>query len=271
MHAREIFSLDEECAVVVGGTGVLGGAMAQSLAEVGARVAVVGRNRERGEARVRSIEAVGGIARFHAADALDAEGLRAVLAAIQADWGAPSVLINAAGGNRSEATLPPGADFCGLNLDAWRDVFDLNLVGGAVLPSQIFGGAMVAAGRGSIINIASLSGILPLTRVVAYSAAKAAVINFTQFLSREWAPKGVRVNAISPGFFPAEQNRRLLFREDGSYSERGAQVIGHTPLERFGEPSELAGAAIFLASSKASSFVTGHNLVVDGGFTIVAI
>jgi NAD(P)-dependent dehydrogenase (short-subunit alcohol dehydrogenase family) len=158
-----------------------------------------------------------------------------------------------------------------LPLEAWRDVFDLNLVGGVLLPSQVFGETMVAAGRGSIINIASLSGITPLSRVVAYSAAKAAVISLTKFLSREWATRGVRVNSISPGFFPADQNRALLFNPDGSPTERGRQIIGHTPMARFGEAHELAGATVWLASSAASSFVTGQNIVVDGGFTSVAI
>jgi NAD(P)-dependent dehydrogenase (short-subunit alcohol dehydrogenase family) len=150
-------------------------------------------------------------------------------------------------------------------------VFDLNLVGGALLPSQIFGRAMVAAGRGSIINIASMSGMIPLSRVVAYSAAKAAVINLTMFLAREWATKGVRVNAISPGFFPADQNRKLLFNEDGSYTQRGGQIIAHTPMSRFGEASELAGVVVWLASHRASSFVTGQNIPIDGGFSATTI
>jgi NAD(P)-dependent dehydrogenase (short-subunit alcohol dehydrogenase family) len=179
--------------------------------------------------------------------------------------------VNAAGGNRPDATLPPGADFCSLPLEAWKGVFDLNLVGGVLLPCQVFGEAMVQAGAGSIINIASLSGMTPLSRVVAYSAAKAAVINLTQFLAREWAEKGVRVNAISPGFFPAEQNRALLYNADGSYSERGGQIIGHTPMRRFGNAEELAGAVIWLAARRASSFVTGQNIVVDGGFSSVTI
>jgi NAD(P)-dependent dehydrogenase (short-subunit alcohol dehydrogenase family) len=181
------------------------------------------------------------------------------------------VLVNAAGGNRPDATLPPGADFCKLPLEAWQGVFDLNLVGGVLLPAQVFGEAMLAAGRGSVINIASMAGMTPLSRVVAYSAAKAAVINLTKFLAREWAAKGVRVNAISPGFFPAEQNRALLFKPDGSYSERGGQIIGHTPMARFGEAQELAGAVVWLAAPRASSFVTGQNIVVDGGFSAVTI
>ena len=245
--------------------------MADALAAHGARVAVVGRSAERGEARVAAIASSGGRAMFAAADALDADSLRAARDAIAGELGTISVLVNAAGGNRPEATLPPGADFCQLPLDAWRDVFDLNLVGGVLLPSQVFGQSLLASGRGSIINIASMSGMIPLSRVVAYSAAKAAVINLTQFLAREWATRGVRVNAISPGFFPAEQNKALLYRDDGSLSERGAQIIGHTPMGRFGEAHELGGAVCWLASHAAASFVTGQNIVVDGGFSSVTI
>lgn len=267
----DLFDLTGEVAVVLGGTGGLGGAMAAALASAGAKVAVLGRNAERGEERVRKIEAEGGTAAFFAADALDASSLAHARDAILEKWGAAPILVNAAGGNRPDATLPPGADFCKLPLEAWQGVFDLNLVGGALLPCQVFGKTMIAAGGGSIINIASLSGMTPLSRVVAYSAAKAAVLNLTQFLAREWAQKGVRVNAISPGFFPAEQNRRLLFNEEGGYSERGRQIIDHTPQGRFGAADELAGAVIFLASSRASGFVTGHNLVVDGGFSAITI
>jgi NAD(P)-dependent dehydrogenase (short-subunit alcohol dehydrogenase family) len=267
----DLFSLEQETAVVIGGTGVLGGAMAEALAAAGARVAVVGRNAERGQERVRSISARGGRARFQAADALDRASLERARDALLAEWSSITVLVNGAGGNRPDATVPPGGDFCRLPLEAWHGVFDLNLVGGVLLPCQVFGAPMVETGRGSIINIASLSGIQPLSRVVAYSAAKAAVINLTQFLAREWARRGVRVNAISPGFFPAEQNRALLFKEDGSYSERGQQIINHTPMARFGEAPELAGAVVWLAAPRASSFVTGQNIVVDGGFTSVSI
>lgn len=266
-----IFSLAQDVAVVIGGTGGLGGAMADALAAQGARVVIMGRNAERGQARVAAIEANGGAAMFQSADALDATSLRQACQNITAAFGTPTVLVNAAGGNRPEATLPPGADFCKLPLAAWQDVFDLNLVGGVLLPSQVFGAAMLGQGKGSIINIASMSGMIPLSRVVAYSAAKAAVINLTQFLAREWATKGIRVNAISPGFFPAEQNRALLYKPDGSLSERGAQIIGHTPMARFGQAGELSGAVCWLASSQASSFVTGQNIVVDGGFSAVTI
>lgn len=268
---NSLFSLVGEVAVVVGGTGVLGGAMAEALAAAGARVAVVGRHVERGQRRVEAICSLGGQAVFLAADALDRSSLAAARKALEQQWGPATVLVNAAGGNRPEATLAPGEDFCKLPLEGWRTVFDLNLVAGVLLPCQEFGEAMVEARRGSIINIASLSGITPLSRVAAYSAAKAAVINLTKFLAREWATRGVRVNAISPGFFPAEQNRALLFQPDGSYSERGRQIIDHTPMRRFGEPHELAGTVVWLASSRASSFVTGQNIVVDGGFTAATI
>jgi NAD(P)-dependent dehydrogenase (short-subunit alcohol dehydrogenase family) len=267
----DLFNLEQEAAVVIGGTGTLGGAMAEALAGAGARVAIVGRSEDRGKERIRSIEAKGGRALFQAADALDRASLARGRDAITKHWGAFSVLVNAAGGNRPDATLPPGSDFCRLPLEAWQGVFDLNLVGGVLLPSQVFGETMLAAGRGSIINIASMAGMTPLSRVVAYSAAKAAVINLTKFLAREWATRGVRVNAISPGFFPAEQNRTLLFKEDGSYTERGGQIIGHTPMARFGEAHELAGAVVWLAAPRASSFVTGQNIVVDGGFSAVTI
>jgi NAD(P)-dependent dehydrogenase (short-subunit alcohol dehydrogenase family) len=268
---NDLFSLDREVAAVLGGTGALGGAMAEALAAAGARVAVVGRNEERGRERVGRIEEAGGQALFQAADALDRDSLARASDAIAGRWGPVSVLVNAAGGNRPDATLPPGADFCRLPLAAWQGVFDLNLVGGVLLPCQVFGEGMLAAGRGSIINIASMAGMTPLSRVVAYSAAKAAVLNLTRFLAREWAGRGVRVNAISPGFFPAEQNRALLFREDGGYTERGGQIIGHTPMARFGEAHELAGAVVWLAAPRASSFVTGQNIVVDGGFSAVTI
>jgi len=266
-----LFDLSGETAFVMGGTGALGGAMADALGAAGAKVAVVGRSEERGTARVASIEAAGGTAIFQSADALDKSSVSDAADSIIEKLGAVSILVNAAGGNHSKATLPPGADFCQLPLDAWQSVFELNLVGGVLLPAQVFGEKMVLAEKGSIVNIASMSGMIPLSRVVAYSAAKAAVINLTQFLAREWATTGVRVNSISPGFFPAEQNRALLFNDDGSYSERGGQIIGHTPMTRFGKPEELGGVIVWLASQQASSFVTGQNIVVDGGFSAVTI
>ena len=266
-----LFDLSDQTAAIIGGTGALGGAMALALAQHGAQVAIIGRNAQNGAARVQEIEDAGGKAQFFAADALDKNDLTKARNAINSKMGNVSILVNAAGGNKPDATLPPGADFCQLPGDAWNDVFDLNLVGGALLPCQVWGETMLESGNGSIINVASMAGMIPLSRVVAYGAAKAAVINLTQFLAREWATKGVRVNAISPGFFPAEQNKKLLFNDDGSYTERGNQIIGHTPMARFGSAEELAGAVVFLASAKASGFVTGQNLVVDGGFSSMTI
>src|SRR5205823_736740 len=179
----DLFNLEGEVAVVLGGTGVLGGAMAEALAGAGARVAIVGRSQERGGERVRRIESAGGEALFQAADALEHASLARARDAIADRWGEIGILVNAAGGNRPDATLPPGADFCRLPLEAWQGVFDLNLVGGVLLPCQVFGEAMLAAGRGSIINIASMAGMTPLSRVVAYSAAKAAVLTLPKFLA----------------------------------------------------------------------------------------
>ena len=268
---KNIFDLSDDTAVVIGGTGVLGGAMADALAGSGARVAILGRSEERGNARVARICAAGGTGLFRSVNALDRESLEKARDEINHEFGAVSVLVSAAGGNHPKATLPPGSNFCALSREAWNDVFDLNLVGGSLLPAQVFGETMLTEGRGSIINIASMAGMVPLSRVVAYSAAKSAVLNLTQFLAREWATQGVRVNAISPGFFPSEQNRALLYNEDGSYTERGREIIGHTPMARFGSSEELAGAVIWLASQRASGFVTGQNIVVDGGFISTTI
>ena len=192
-------------------------------------------------------------------------------AAVGAGLGAVGVLVNSAGGNQPQVTLNDELSFEGIETADWQNCFDLNLGAGALLPCQVFGPAMVTAGKGSIINIASVAAHLPVSRVVAYSAAKAAVVSLTQFLAREWAQRGVRVNSITPGFFPAEQNRRLLFEEDGSPTERGGQILSHTPMNRYGRPEELVGAAVFLASGAASSFVTGTDICVDGGFLATTI
>jgi len=241
-----LFDLTGETAVVIGGTGVLGGAIAHGLADAGAKVTVIGRTK-RSELP------------FVAADATNADSLRRA----HEQTGTPTILVNAAGGNDPKATVTPEMPFDKIPRENWAAVFDLNLIGGVLLPCQVFGAAM---SRGSIINIASVSAHLPLSRVVAYSAAKAAVLNLTMFLSREWAGKGLRVNSITPGFFPAEQNRRLLFNEDGSPTPRAQAILGHTSMNRFGEASELVGTAIFLASRKASGFVTGTDIRVDGGY-----
>jgi NAD(P)-dependent dehydrogenase (short-subunit alcohol dehydrogenase family) len=252
--------------VVIGATGALGGAVAEGLAKAGAKVAVLGRNAERGQGRVASIQSGGGQAAFFPTDALQRESLRAARLAIETTLGAPTILVNAAGGNDPKVTVTADRSFDQIALADWQANFDLNLVGGVLLPCQEFGPPMLAQGAGSIINLASVSAHLPLSRVVAYSSANAAVLSLTLFLAREWAPRGVRVNAITPGFFPAEQNRKLLFNEDGSPSARTKAIWGHTPMGRFGEARELIGAALFLASRKASGFVTGADIRVDGGF-----
>jgi NAD(P)-dependent dehydrogenase (short-subunit alcohol dehydrogenase family) len=263
---ESLFSLSGDVAVVIGATGVLGGSLAEGLAAAGAKVAVLGRNPERGEARASAIREKGGVARFFSADAMSKESVRAAHEAITGELGAPTILINAAGGNDPKVTVTAERPIESIDADDWRANFDLNLVGGVLLPSQEFGPAMCARGRGSIINIASASARIPLSRVVAYSASKAAVLSLTMFLAREWALKGVRVNSITPGFFPAEQNRKLLFNEDGSPTPRTEAIWGHTPMKRFGESHELIGACVFLASHAASSFVTGSDIVVDGGY-----
>lgn len=262
----KLFDLTGDVAVVIGATGVLGGALAEGLASAGARVAVLGRNAERGEARVRAIQAAGGTAAFFAADAISRCSLAEAHEQLESKFGAPTILVNAAGGNDPRVTVTADNAFEQIKLEDWRASFDLNLVGGVLLPCQEFGPPMARRGRGSIINIASVSAHLPLSRVVSYSSAKAAVLNLSLFLAREWAPNGIRVNTITPGFFPAEQNRRLLFNEDGSPTARTQAIWGHTPMGRFGQPHELVGACVFLASHQASSFITGTDLRVDGGF-----
>jgi NAD(P)-dependent dehydrogenase (short-subunit alcohol dehydrogenase family) len=262
----ELFDLSGEVAVVVGATGALGGALAQGLGEAGAKIAVVGRNAERGHARVKEIQSKGGKAAYFSADAVQKESLHAAHLALEKSIGVPTILVNAVGGNDPKVTVTADHPFEQIALADWHANFALNLVGGALLPCQEFGPGMVARGKGSIINIASVSAHLPLSRVASYSAAKAGVFNLTLFLAREWASKGVRVNSITPGFFPAEQNRKLLFNDNGSPSARTRAIWGHTPMNRFGEASELIGAAVFLASNKASGFVTGTDIRVDGGF-----
>jgi NAD(P)-dependent dehydrogenase (short-subunit alcohol dehydrogenase family) len=261
-----LFDLHGETAVVIGGTGVLGGVIASGLAHFRAKIAVLGRNSERGQARVKKIVADGGTAQFFQVDALSRDSLKIAHESLRKSLGEPGILVNAAGGNDPKVTVTAERAFEQIGLEDWRANFDMNLVGGVLLPCQEFGPDMVARGRGSIINIASVAAHIPLSRVVSYSASKAAVKSLSEFLGREWAHKGVRVNSITPGFFPAEQNRKLLFNPDGSPTERTKSIWNHTPMGRFGEAEELVGAAVFLASHKASSFVTGTDIRVDGGF-----
>jgi NAD(P)-dependent dehydrogenase (short-subunit alcohol dehydrogenase family) len=264
--SKALFDLTGEIAVVVGGTGTLGGSLAQGLAAAGARVAILGRDQTRGTERVFAIQKSGGEGAFFPAEALNRASLSEAHRAIEQTFGPPTILVNAVGGNHPTVTVTPQLAFESISESDWKANFDLNLIGGALLPCQEFGPGMARRRHGSIINIASVSAHLPLSRVVAYSAAKAAVLNLTQFLARDWGPHGVRVNSITPGFFLAEQNRRLLFNDDGSATPRAQAILNHTPLARFGESEELIGAAVFLASARASGFVTGIDLRVDGGF-----
>ncbi len=261
-----LFDLSDEVAVVIGAAGVLAGAIAETFAKAGARVAVVDLHVERGEARAQKINGQGGMAKFFPANVLERETLKKAHTAIEGSLGAPTVLVNAAGGNDPKATVTTDHPFESIELEHWRRNFDLNLVGGILLPCQEFGPGMVTRRRGSIINFASVSAHVPLSRVVAYSAAKAGVFSLTRFLAREWAPYNVRVNSLTPGFFPADQNRQLLYNPDGSPTARTQSILGHTPMGRFGEAEEVVGAAVFLASRKASSFVTGADIRIDGGF-----
>ena len=245
-----LFELSGKVAVVTGATGVLGGAMARGLARAGARVGVLGRRKERAEEVAAEIGNRGGEALALPADVLIGEQLEAARDALLERWGRVDVLVNAAGGNVPTATVGEDATFFGLAEEPLREVFDLNLLG-TVLPSQVFGEAMTrnqsSKVDGSIVNISSMAAQKPLTRVVGYSAAKAAVENLTCWLAVELARKygpGLRVNAIAPGFFLGEQNRALLMNEDGRLTERGQAIVEHTPARRFGEPEELVGTLI---------------------------
>lgn len=260
--------LSGKVAVVTGGTGVLGGSLARGLADARAKVGILGRRTAKAEEVAESICAEGGEAKPLTADVQDKAQLEMARAQVVETWGRLDILINGAGGNVPAATVVGEMSFFGLSLAALREVVDLNLLG-TVLPSQVFGEAMVAAGRGSIINISSMAAVRPLSRVVGYGAAKAATDNFTRWLAVEFAQKyssHLRVNAIAPGFFIGEQNHDLLHTPEGSLTERGQQIVDHTPMGRFGEPDELMGTAVWLASD-ASRFVTGVVIPVDGGFS----
>jgi NAD(P)-dependent dehydrogenase (short-subunit alcohol dehydrogenase family) len=254
----DLFDLTGCVAAVIGGTGVLGGAISHGLADAGAAVAVLGRSSERGEIRRAAIEAAGGSAIAISVDATDRDALTSAVRDIEAALGPVDILVNAPGVN---STTP----FFDIELDEWRTLLDSNLTS-VFIACQVFGRAMVDAGRGgSIINISSASSGPPLSRVLTYSVAKAGLNNLTQYLAAELAPHGIRVNAVAPGFFPAEQNRRVLSED------RLRAIVGHTPAGRLGEPQELVGAIVWLASQQASSFVTGAIVRVDGGFSAMTI
>ena len=254
----DLFDLSGSVAAVIGGTGVLGGAICHGLGRAGASIAVLGRSRERGEARVAALAEEHVRAACVEVDATSAESLEAARVAAEKALGGINVLVNAPGVNSS-------TPFLEITLEEWHRMIDANLTS-VFLACQVFSRAMIAGGNGgSIINISSASSGPPLSRVLAYSVAKAGLNNLTQYLARELAPHRIRVNAVAPGFFPAEQNRALLSEE------RVRSILGHTPAGRLGEPDELLGAMVWLASERASGFVTGAIIRVDGGFTAMTI
>jgi NAD(P)-dependent dehydrogenase (short-subunit alcohol dehydrogenase family) len=262
--------LNGRVALVTGGTGVLGRAMAAGLADAGAQVVITGRSAERTAEIAATITTAGLAVRGVAMDVFDRASILACEARVSAELGPVSILINAVGGNDPAATTSADRSFFELDHDALARVIDLNLSAGLMQPVQVFAKSMIDHGRGgSIINISSMSAQRPLTRVAGYGAAKAAVENFTRWLAvhlaREYSP-AVRVNAVAPGFFLTEQNLYLLVDAAGEPTERGRSIIGHTPLGRYGEPDDLVGAVQWLASD-ASRFVTGTVIPVDGGFS----
>lgn len=263
------FSLAGKVALITGGTGVLGTAMAKGLADAGATVVVLGRRVEVGEKLVHELRVSGRKALAVAADVLKVDQLEQARKVIMDEFGSIDILINAAGGNMPGATIPPDKNFFDLNMIDFEKVVDLNFHG-TVLPTKIFSEVMAANKKGVIINISSMASFTTITRVVGYSAAKAAIDNFTRWMAVEMAKKfgeGIRVNAIAPGFFITEQNRTLLTNTDGGFTARGQSVIQQTPFGRFGEPDELLGTLVWLCSD-ASKFVTGVVVPVDGGFSI---
>jgi len=249
-----MFGLEGQVAVVIGGTGVLGGALCDAMGQAGATVVVAGRSEARGQQRVEHVRALGAPAGFISVDVKSRDSLTRLLDATLDQHGQVDILINCAGAN----SATPYAE---ISDEDWNHVMDTNLTA-THLGCQVFAPMMATQeDGGSILNIGSVTSHLPLSRVYAYSASKAAVVNLTQNVAREYATQGVRVNVLCPGFFPAEQNRKILDKEriDG--------IMTQTPMKRFGEPEELAGAAILLLSRQAGSYITGAAYYVDGGFT----
>jgi len=266
----KLFDVSGKCVAITGGAGVLCGEMARGLAARGAKVAVLDLNTQAAAALCAQIESAGGVAVPVEVDVLKKESIQAAFARATDTLGAIDALVNGAGGNRKQATcLPPETTFFGLDPDAIRWVFELNCMG-TILPSQVFGQAMAQAGRGVIVNISSMNAFRPLTRIAAYSAAKAAVSNFTQWLAVYMAQNhspAIRVNAIAPGFFLTDQNRFLLTeKETGNLTDRGKTILAHTPMGRFGAPEDLVGTLLWLVGDGAK-FVTGVVVPVDGGFS----
>lgn len=269
---NNLFDIKGNVTVITGGTGVLGRAIAKYLALNGAKVVILGRKEDVGNQIAADIRAEGGECEFMKTDVLNVEVVRKNCEDILAEYGRVDTLLNAAGGNMPGATIPPDKTIFDLQPDQFQTVLDLNLTG-TVIPTQIFLEPMVKQGKGAVINFSSMAAFRPMTRVAGYAAAKAGISNFTAYMATECAKKfgeGIRVNAIAPGFFLTEQNRTLLTNPDGSYTQRGQDVIRQTPFGRMGEPEELCGTIHYLMSD-ASKFVTGTVAVVDGGFNVFAM
>lgn len=269
---NNLFDIKDNVVVITGGTGVLGRCIAKYLAENGAKVAILGRKEEVGNTIVEDIKNAGGEASFFKTDVMNQTVVEQNCKDIIEKYGKVDTLLNAAGGNQPGATIGPNQNFFDLKPDQFQQVLNLNLTG-TVIPTQVFLRPLVAQGKGSIINFSSMAAFRPLTRVCGYAAAKAGISNFTAYMAHETAKKfgeGIRVNAIAPGFFITEQNRTLLTNPDGTYTERGQDVIRQTPFGRMGKPEELCGTIHYLMS-EASAFVTGTVAVVDGGFNIFAM
>ncbi len=267
-YLKKLFNLENKVAVITGGSGVLGGEMAAGLLSAGVKVIILGRNKENLSQKVEKLRKIAPGVTGLICDVLDEANLRDVHAQIIENYQYIDILVNAAGGHISKAVIGIDQNIFDLKIEYFKKVTDLNL-NGTVLPTLIFGKSMATRGSGSIINISSMATQRAITRAVGYSAAKAAVENFTRWLSVEVALKfgnGIRVNAVAPGFFLTDQNRAILTNSDGSLTERGKKIIDITPFKRFGEPSELIGALLWLAGD-ASKFVTGTIIPVDGGFS----
>lgn len=269
---NELFSVKDKVVVITGGTGVLGSCIGEYLALQGAKVVLMGRRRDQGEAIAAQIRDKGGEAIFLVTDVMNPTTVQANCDEILARYGRVDALLNAAGGNMPGATIAPDGNFFDVKVADFQQVLNLNLTG-TVIPTQVFLKPMVEAGRGAIVNFSSMAAFRPMTRVLGYAAAKAGISNFTAFMANEVATKftpAIRVNAIAPGFFLTNQNRALLTNPDGSLTPRGEDVIRQTPFKRFGRPEELCGTIQYLISD-ASSFVTGTVAVVDGGFNAFAM
>ena len=267
-----VFDIKDQVVVITGGTGVLGREIGTYLAHEGARVVLLGRRQDVGEALAEGIRAQGGDAAFYVCDVTDMEMVNGVRDQIVDRYGRVDALLNAAGGNMPGATIPPGKTLFDVQVEEFERVLNVNLTG-TLIPTQAFLKPMTEAGHGSIVNFSSMAAFRPLTRVMGYAAAKAGISNLTAFLANEVATKfspSIRVNAIAPGFFLTDQNRALLTNPDGTLTERGQDVIRQTPFKRFGKPEELCGTIQYLISD-ASSFVTGTVAVVDGGFNVFAM